>query len=45
MCIRDRADTYDEWQVNYRRYLSEASVAKLYPTSNTESVALEQGDR
>lgn len=39
------ADTYDEWQVNYRRYLSEASVAKLYPTSNTESVALEQGDR
>jgi putative transposase len=39
------ADTYDEWQVDERRYLSGGSMAKLYPTSNTETVALEKSDR
>ena len=39
------ADTHDEWQVDERRYLSEGSMAKLYPTSNTETVALERSDR
>lgn len=39
------SDTHDEWQVDDRRYLSEASMAKLYPTSHTETVALENGDR
>ncbi|MFX0538367.1 IS256 family transposase [Ornithinimicrobium sp. Y1847] len=39
------ADAHDEWQVDDRRYLSEASMAKLYPTSHTESVALQEGDR
>ncbi|WP_324701467.1 IS256 family transposase [Micrococcus sp. HOU01] len=39
------ADTHDEWQVDDRRYLSEASTAKIYKTSNTEPVALEEGDR
>jgi putative transposase len=39
------ADTHDEWQVDDRRYLSEGSMAKLYPTSNTETVALEKSDR
>ena len=39
------ADTHDEWQVDDRRYLSEGSMAKLYPTSNTETVALQEGDR
>ena len=39
------ADTHDEWQVDDRRYLSEASMAKLYPTSDTEPIALEEGDR
>ena len=39
------ADTHDEWQVDERRYLSEGSMAKLYPTSNTETVALEKSDR
>ena len=38
-------DTHDEWQVDDRRYLSEASMAKLYPTSDTETVALEKSDR
>ena len=39
------ADTHDEWQVDERRYLSEGSMAKLYPTSDTETVALEKSDR
>ena len=38
-------DTHDEWQVDDRRYLSEASMAKLYPTSHTETVALNKSDR
>jgi len=38
-------DTHDEWQVDERRYLSEASMAKIYKTSNTGTVALEKGDR
>ena len=38
-------DLHDEWQVSDRRYLSEASMAKLNPASNTELVAaLETGD-
>jgi putative transposase len=39
------ADTHDEWEVDDRRHLSEGSMAKLYPTSNTETVALEKSDR
>ena len=39
------ADTHDEWQVDDRRYLSEGSMAKLYPTSDTGTIALEEGDR
>ena len=39
------ADTHDEWQVDDRRYLCEGSMAKLYPTRDTETVALEQSDR
>ena len=33
------ADMHDEWQSGDRRYLSEASMAKLKPTSNTGAVA------
>jgi len=33
------ADTHDEWQVSDRRYLSEASMALLYKTSDTEPAA------
>ena len=33
------ADMHDEWQASERRYLSEASMAQLNPTSNTEPVA------
>ncbi|WP_392467799.1 IS256 family transposase [Arsenicicoccus cauae] len=39
------ADTHDEWQVDDRRYLSEGSMAKLYPTRDTETVALENSNR
>lgn len=39
------ADTHDEWQIDDRRYLSEGSMAKLYPTRDTETVALEKSDR
>ena len=39
------ADTHDEWQVDDRRYLCEGSMAKLYPTRDTETVALEKSDR
>ena len=38
-------DLHDEWQVSDRRYLSETSMAKLNPTSNTGTVAaIEAGD-
>ena len=33
------ADMHDEWQASERRYLSEASMAQLHPTSNTDAVA------
>ena len=39
------ADTHDEWQVDDRRYLCEGSMAKLYPTRDTETVALEKSGR
>ena len=39
------ADTHDEWQIDDRRYLCEGSTAKLYPTRDTETVALEKSDR
>ena len=39
------ADTHDEWQAGDRRYLSETSMAKLYPERDTHSVAeLNNGD-
>jgi putative transposase len=39
------ADTHDEWQAGDRRYLSESSMAKLYPERDTHSVAeLTPGD-
>ena len=39
------AHTHDEWQVDDRRYLSEGSMAKIYKTSDTETIALDEGDR
>jgi hypothetical protein len=33
------ADTHDEWQTDERRYLSEASMALLYPERDTGAVA------
>jgi transposase-like protein len=33
------ADVHDEWQVSDRRYLSEASMAKLNPGGDTRTVA------
>jgi putative transposase len=39
------ADAHDEWQAGDRRYLSEGSMAKLYPECDTPSVAeLNPGD-
>jgi transposase-like protein len=39
------ADTHDEWQAGDRRYLSEGSMAKLYPERDTHQVAeLNTGD-
>ncbi len=39
------ADVHDEWQAGDRRYLSEGSMAKLYPERDTDVVAeLETGD-
>jgi transposase-like protein len=39
------ADTHDEWQAGDRRYLSESSMAKLYPERDTHFVAeLTPGD-
>lgn len=41
------ADTHDEWQTDDRRYLSEASMARLYPdratVSDTEPAAIDSG--
>ena len=33
------ADMHDEWQAGDRRYLSEGSMALLYPERDTELVA------
>ena len=39
------ADMHDEWQASDRRYLSEGSMAKLYPTRETDDIAeLNTGD-
>ncbi len=39
------ADIHDEWQASDRRYLSEGSMAQLYPERDTEHLAeLETGD-
>ncbi len=39
------ADMHDEWQAGDRRYLSEGSMAKLYPERDTEPIAaLNTGD-
>ena len=39
------ADTHDEWQAGDRRYLSEGSMAKLYPERDTHPIAeLNTGD-
>jgi putative transposase len=40
------ADTHDDWLTDDRRYLSEASMAKLYPDRDTDPVAtITDGDR
>ena len=36
-------EVHDEWQITERRYLSEASMAKLYQTDNTELTNKEVG--
>ena len=33
------ADMHDEWQSDQRRYLSEASMAQLKPTSHADTIA------
>jgi putative transposase len=39
------ADMHDEWQAGDRRYLSEGSMAELYPMRDNEAVAaLHSGD-
>ena len=39
------ADMHDEWQASDRRYLSEGSMALLYPERDTELIAeLNSGD-
>ena len=39
------ADLHDEWQSGERRYLSEASMAKLHSTSDTGDIAaIESGE-
>ena len=39
------ADMHDEWVASDRRYLSEGSMAKLYPTRDTDAIAeLNNGD-
>jgi putative transposase len=37
------ADTHDEWATDERRYLSEASMAKLYPDRDTDIVTTIEG--
>ena len=37
------ADMHDEWQAGDRRYLSEGSMAKLYPNSDNGSIAAISG--
>jgi hypothetical protein len=37
------ADTHDEWQTDERRYLSEGSMALLYPDRDTGLVAAIEG--
>jgi len=37
------ADTHDEWQTDERRYLSEGSMALLYPDRDTELIAAIEG--
>ena len=37
------ADTHDEWVVDERRYLSEASMAKLHPDRDTDTVSVIEG--
>src|SRR5262245_14477518 len=40
------ADTHDEWQAGDRRYLSDTSMAMLYPERDTDPIAeLNTGDR
>jgi putative transposase len=38
-------EVHDEWQVTDRRYLSEASMAKLYETDKTDRDTKEVGTR
>ena len=39
------ADMHDEWQAGDRRYLSEGSMAQLYPERDTDLIAeLNSGD-
>ena len=39
------ADMHDEWQAGDRRYLSDTSMAELYPERDTDLVAeLNSGD-
>ena len=38
------ADTHDEWQTDERRYLSEGSMALLYPDRDTGLAAIERGE-
>lgn len=39
------ADMHDEWQAGDRRYLSERSMARLYPERDTDLIAeLNSGD-
>ena len=37
------ADTRDEWATDERRYLSEASMAKLHPDRDTDTVTTIEG--
>jgi len=39
------ADMHDEWTASDRRYLSDGSMAKLYPERDTDPIAeLDSGD-
>jgi transposase-like protein len=37
------ADMHDEWQAGERRYLSDSSMALLYPERDNELAAIENG--